>query len=129
MDSSKKIAIISTLWIVVMLNMAFADIFSFMLPGSLAEMIAGTASPFPITHEIMLGFAIILEIPLIMIILSRVLKARANRWVNTVAGAITVAFVVGGGSLDLTYIFFSAIEIVSIALIIWLVWKRPRLEG
>ena len=116
MDSNKKTAIISTLWIIVMLNMAFADIFSFMFPA--------VAAPFPITQKIMLGFAIILEIPIVMIILSRLLKDKVNRWVNTIASVITIAFVIGGGSLTLTYIFFAAMEIVCMAIIIWLAWKR-----
>ena len=121
MDSNKKTAVISTLWIIVMLNIAFADIFSFMLPA--------IAAPFPITQEIMLGFAIILEIPIVMIILSRVLKHKVNRWVNTIASVITIAFVIGGGSPTLHYIFFAAMEIVCMAIIVWLVWKRSNPEG
>jgi hypothetical protein len=117
MDSNKKTAIISTLWIVVMINIAFADIFSFMLPA--------VAPSFPITQGIMFGFAIILEIPIAMIILSRVLKDKANRWVNTIASVITIAFCIGGGSLtQLHYIFFLVMEIVCMAIIVWLVWKR-----
>ncbi len=116
MDSNKKTAIISTLWIVVMLNIAFADIFSFMLPV--------VAAPFPATQVIMFGFAIILEIPIAMIILSRVLKNKVNRWVNTIASVITIAFCIGGGSLTLHYIFFAAMEVVCMAIIVWLVWKR-----
>ncbi|MBE3086080.1 MAG: hypothetical protein IMZ64_07680 [Bacteroidetes bacterium] len=116
MDSNKKTAIISTLWIIVMLNMAFADILTLVLPA--------VASSFPITQVIMLGFAIILEIPIVMIILSRVLKDKVNRWVNTIASVITIAFVTVGGLLTPHYIFFAAMEIVCMAIIVWLVWKR-----
>jgi hypothetical protein len=41
--------ILSTLWIVVMFNMLFADILSFMVPGSLKEIMTGTATEFQIT--------------------------------------------------------------------------------
>jgi len=64
-----------------------------------------------------------------MIFLSRVLKYRANRWANIIAGVITIVFVVGGGSLILHYIFFATIEVVLIALIIWYAWKWPKQEG
>ena len=121
MDSNKKTAIISTLWIIVMLNMAFADILTLVLPA--------VASSFPITQVIMLGFAIILEIPIVMIILSRVLKDKVNRWVNTIASLITIAFVTVGGLLTPHYIFFAAMEIVCMAIIVWLVWKRSNPEG
>jgi Sec-independent protein secretion pathway component TatC len=118
--------ILSTLWIVVMFNMLFADILSFMVPGSLKEIMTGTATEFQITQGLLLIFAILLEIPIAMIFLSRVLKYRANRWVNIIASVITIAFVTGMGTTDLHYIFFATIEVVSMLLIIWYAWKLPK---
>ena len=133
MNSNKKAvkmedmkAKLSTLWIVVMVNILAADIFSFMIPGSLEEIMTGSAASFPITQEIMLVFAIVLEIPIAMIFLSRLLKYRANRWANIIASVITIAFVIGGGSTYLHYIFFATIEDVSMLLIIWYAWKLPK---
>jgi hypothetical protein len=82
---------LSTLWIVVMFNMAFADILSFMM-----ELTTGQTPEVQATQDLMLVMAIILEIPIAMIILSRVLKYRANRWTNIIAAAITIVFVIGG---------------------------------
>lgn len=113
---------ISILWIVVMINMIFADILSFMQPGFLNDIITGN-TPFEITQEILLIFAVILEIPIIMIFLSRILKAKTNRWANIIASVITIIFVVGGGSLALHYIFFATVEIVILLLIIMYAWK------
>jgi hypothetical protein len=67
--------------------------------------------------------------PFAMIFLSRALKYRANRWANTIAGAITTAFVIGGGSTDLHYIFFATIEVVCMSPIVWYAWKWPRQEA
>lgn len=120
---------ISTLWIVVMLNMAFADILSFMLPGKLEEIMTGSAGAISVTQELMLVFAILIEIPIAMIILSRVLKYRVNRWVNSIACAIAAVFVVAGGSTDLSYIFFAAVEIVCMVLIVRYAWKLTAQEG
>lgn len=113
---------ISILWIVVMINMIFVDILSFMLPGFLNDIMIGN-SPFKITQEIMLVFALILEIPIAMIFLSRVLKSRSNRWANIVASAITIIFIIGGGSLTLHYIFFGIVEVVILLIIIKYAWK------
>ena len=124
----KKVKL-STLWIVVMFNMVFADILSFMIPGSLEEIMTGYAGKIQITQGLMLVSALFLEIPIAMIFLSRVLKYRANRWANIFACAITIAFVIVGGSTDLNYIFFAAIEVVCMLLIAWYVWKWPKQEA
>jgi hypothetical protein len=115
---------ISTLWVVVMFSMVFADIVGMMMPGVLTAMSAGQVGV-PVTQELLLVFAVLLEIPIVMIFASRVLKPMANRWANTAAAAITTLFVVGGGSLYLHYYFFAAVEIACMALIVWLVWARP----
>ena len=122
MDTKEKL---STLWIFVMFNMAFADIVGFMNPGVLDEIVKG-ATPITITQELMLVFSILLEIPIAMILLSRVLKYRANRWANIMAGSITILFVIGGGNTNLSYIFFATIEVACILLIVWYAWKWPN---
>ena len=114
---------VSTLWIVVMLNMAFADIVGFIQPGALQ----GAAGPggVQITQGLLLVFALFIEIPLAMVFVSRILKRGANRWVNTVAAVITSVFVVGGGSMELPfYAFFAAVEVACMALIVWSVWSQ-----
>ena len=114
---------ISTLWVVVMLNMAFADILTFITPGKLQELWAGQAGV-TITPGLLLGFAILTEIPIAMIFASRILKPKANLWANTVAAVITAAYVIGGGSLTPHYVFFAAVQIACMALIVGSVWKQ-----
>lgn len=116
---------ISILWIVVMINMIFADILSFMLPGFLNNIISGS-TPFQITQGVLLVFAMILEIPIAMIFLSRVLKDKPNLWANVIASVITIIFVIGGGSLTLHYIFFATIEVLILLLIIKYAWTFKR---
>jgi len=118
---------LSTLWIVVMFNMVFADILTFIDPGALQELWAGQAGVH-ITPGLLLVFALLIEIPIAMIFASRVLKPRANRWANTVAAAITTAFVVGGGSLTPHYVFFATVELAGMALIVWYVWTQRGAE-
>jgi threonine/homoserine/homoserine lactone efflux protein len=75
---------------------------------------------------VLLGAGILVEIPIAMIVLSRVLKHRANRWANIAAGTIMIA--VQSASLfvgipALYYHFFSVIEIATTVLIVWFAWK------
>jgi Sec-independent protein secretion pathway component TatC len=118
---------LSTLWIVVMFNMVFADILSFIKPGALQALWAGQAGV-QITQGLLLVFAVLLEIPIAMIFLSRILKPEANRWANTAAAVITTLFVVGGGSMDPHYVFFASVEVACMALIVWSVWSRRSSE-
>lgn len=119
--------LLSTLWIVVMINMLKADILSLYIPGALDEM-AEFAGGTPIT-QLMLGGAIMMEISIVMIILSRVLRYQVNRWANIIASVITIAFVVGGGSTYPHYLFIAAVEIVCMLLIIWFAWKWTNPEA
>jgi uncharacterized membrane protein len=124
MDKTKKIntkVLLSTLWIVVMINMLKADILSLYIPGA-AEEVARTAGETPIA-TLMLGGAIMMEISIAMIILSRVLKYRANRWANLIVSVITIAFIWGGMSSEPHYIFIATVETICLLIIIWKAWK------
>jgi hypothetical protein len=124
-DMGKRI---STLWIVVMFSMVYADILSFITPGELQALWAGEAGV-QVTPGLLMGAAILVEIPIAMIFVSRVLKPRANRWANTVAALVTTAYVLGGGSLNLPhYVFFVTAEIACMALIVWSVWTQRDSE-
>lgn len=113
--------LLSTLWIVVMINMLKADILSLYIPGS-ADELTRTAGDTPIT-QLMLGGAIMMEISIVMIILSRVLKYRVNRWANIIMSIITIVFVIGGGAAYPHYIFIATVEVICLLLIIWNAWK------
>ena len=68
----------------------------------------GTCRRSEITPGFLLLAAVLAEVPIAMIVLSRVLKHRANRWANIVAGVITIAYVAGGSSTYPHGIFFTA---------------------
>ena len=104
-------ALLSTLWIVVMINILSADIFSVML-GAAGE------APVAITPMIMLAFALVHEIPIAMIVLSRVLQRGINRTLNYIAAGITALYVIAGGSATPHYIFFALAEVVCLIFIV-----------
>lgn len=113
---------LSNLWIFIMFNMVFADILTFMYPGFLAEVMAGHAGGAQITPGFLLVAAVLTEIPIAMIVLSRVLKRRANRWVNIVAAVITIAYVAGGSTTFPHALFFTAVQVACALLIIRYAW-------
>jgi hypothetical protein len=113
--------LLSTLWIVVMINMLYADVLSLHIPGTMEE-VARTAGETPITL-LMLGGAIMMEFSLVMIILCRVLKYRVNRFFNIIVSFVTILFVVGGGANYPHYYFIAGIEMICLSLIIWNAWK------
>lgn len=113
--------LLSTLWIIVMINMLMADILSLYVPGSLSEL-AEFAGTTPITY-LMLGGAIMMEIAIAMIILSRVLPYRVNRWANIITGLLMIVFVIGGGYSYPHYIFIAAVEVMCLSIIMWNAWK------
>jgi hypothetical protein len=132
MKSIKKIdtkVLLSTLWIVVMINMLKADILSLYIPGAtdeLAKTSVSTGTPIP---QLMLGGAIMMEISIAMVILSRLLNYSVNRWVNIIVSIITIAFVVGGGVSYPHYIFIATVETLCLLLIIGFAWKWTNPEG
>ncbi|MDJ0589543.1 MAG: DUF6326 family protein [Pleurocapsa sp. MO_226.B13] len=119
-------ALLSTLWIFVLFNMIFRDLHEFGRPGFLEEIMTGIVNGVQITEELMLLGGIMAEVPISMVLLSRVLKYRVNRWANIIAGAITMAFVINNGVKDLDDVFFAAIEIVALTLIVWCAWKWKK---
>jgi hypothetical protein len=121
---SEMPAKLSTLWIFLLFNMAFADIFSFMYPGSLQQIMTGSVDGTQITPGFLLIAAVVTEISIAMVFLSRLLKPGANRWVNIAGGGITILWVIGGGSLNqLPYIFFALLEVLTSLVIIGMAWK------
>lgn len=112
---------LSTLWIFATLNYIYADVFSvFFSPGALKETAIMPAGA-------VLGFAVLMETAIAMVLLSRVLKYGANRWANIIVGALHTAavffFVFAGTTPAPFSAFFGAIEIVCTLVIIWYAWK------
>jgi hypothetical protein len=105
LSMESKNAVVSALWVIVMINMLAADIFSFMLPQADATT--------QVSQAMMLAFAFVIEIPIAMILLSRVLKPKASFVVNLIAAILTALFVIAGGAGLLHYYFFATIEIIA----------------
>ena len=132
MKSIKKIdtkVLLSTLWIMVMINMLKEGILSLYIPGSAEELARTSASAGTSIPQLMLIGAIMGQLGIAMIILSRVLKYGINRWVNIVVGIVTIAYIWGGAASYPHYIFIATVETLCLLLIVWFAWTWRNVEG
>ena len=118
-----KKVILSTLWVVVMFSIAFADIIGFIEPGTLERIINGDLG-FELTPAMILVFSLLQVIPIAMILVARLFRRGVNRWLNIGASVLTLLYVLGGGNWESTsYYVFAAVEVVAILVIIWQAWS------
>ena len=115
---------ISALWLFAILTYTYGDVVTLMDPVKHGSV--------QLTEGFLLGGSIFMMIPITMVLLSRILKYRANRWMSIIAGTImTVALPVTLFVAKPTsyYVFFTVIEILTTALIVWYAWKWRNPEG
>ena len=124
--------ILQTLWIFAILNYLYADVTGLMSSSLLKEILTGTVDGLQITPGFLLAGAILMETAIVMVLLSRVLKYRANRWANIIAGVIHTVAVFSSmfvGTPGLYYIFFGTIEICCTLFIVWYAWTWRKQEA
>jgi MFS family permease len=83
-----------------------------------------------ISQGFLLGVSILMEIPIVMVLLPRILKYPANRWANIIAGTIMTVVQIATlfGSTTIYYIFFNVIEIGCTLFIVWTAWRWTGAE-
>lgn len=118
----------STLWVFAVFNYLYADILTLMDPEILRQLTTGRVGSLQMTQGFLLGAAILIETAIAMVLLSRVLQYRANRWANLVIGAlhtvaVTLSLVIGGGTPAPYYLLIAVIEIACTSLIVWYAWR------
>ena len=120
---------LSALWIVLMFCYTYADILGFYAPGNIEELISGEIAGIQMTQGLLLGSAILMVIPSVMVFLSLMLKAKANRWTNIIVGIVYMGVL---GSTFLTgrnpayYILYAIVKAMLIVLVIWQAWTWPK---
>lgn len=117
---------LSTLWIFVMFNYLYCDLLGLIDSRSLKQYLTGHINGIDVTQGFLLGSAVLMEIPIAMIVLSRVLKPKANRRANVAAGSVMTVVQIASlfvGGLTMYYAFFSVVEIACTSFIVWYAWK------
>jgi hypothetical protein len=122
------------LWVFMMFNYLYCDVLSLFDPAVIKDVVAGhvTGGSVDFTPEFLLASAVLMEIPMAMILLSRVLGQRSARWANVAAAGFMALVQIGSlavGTPTSYYLFFSAIEVGTLAVIAVLAlrWANPPL--
>jgi hypothetical protein len=124
--------LLSTLWIFAMFNYIYADVHTLMDSNVLNKLLTGYVDSMHITEEFLLVGSILMETATAMVLLSRILKYKANRWANILVGALHTVVVLAsmlGTQPTLYYTFYGTIEVVCTSLIVWYAWKWPPQEA
>jgi hypothetical protein len=129
----RRRVVLSTLWIFAVLNYLYADVFSLFFNPVLQKEVTrrlaeGYVGDIQITQGFVLLTAVLMETAIAMVLLSRVLPYRANRWANILSAAFHTLFVgwsLIGDTFNLFYVMFAATEMACTLFIVWYAWKWP----
>ena len=116
---------LSTLWIFVTLNYLYCDVLGLMDSELLKQFLTGSVDGLVIDKTFLFYGAILMEIPIAMVLLSRILTHKINKWANILSAFIkTLAMVMTlfVGSPTGYYTFFAIIEISTTIFIMWYAW-------
>ena len=116
---------LSALWVALMLNGLMGGMLELWEPGKLEEIMVGEVGGIQITDELLLGFAILMVIPPVMVFLSLTLKDKANRWANIIFSIVFIGFTLFEmlATTSAYAIFGGIVGLVFNALIVWFAWK------
>ncbi len=136
MDANKKTARniqdvqikLSALWVARMLAGFLGDVLRFLEPGMLEQMMTGEVDGVQLTHGMLLGMAIFMVIPIVMVFLSLTLPYKANRWANIIFAILLFGFdLVGLPTYTSAYAtFLISVGLLFNALTVWYAWKWPK---
>ena len=122
---NKKV-LFSTLWIFVTMNYIFCDVFTLFHSESLKQLMTGEMGGMKINQSFLLSFSILMEMPMVMIVLSRILPYKSNRLANIIVALIMTLVQAATLFTDdniLHYIFFSIIEVGTTSFILYSAWN------
>lgn len=120
---------LSALWVTLMLFYIYADILGFYSPGIIESVMTGKIAGFELSEGYLLIMAVWMAVPSLMVILSLILKAGINRWVNLVVAILSLIILAATffvGEFSIRYAIQALVEAVLMVLIFWYAWTWPR---
>jgi predicted membrane channel-forming protein YqfA (hemolysin III family) len=117
---------ILVLWIFVFFNMIFRDLHEFGRAGFIQELTVGVVNGVQITDFLLLIGGIMMEVPLLMLPITILLKPQVSRLANICIGTLMIPLMISTYDLfDPDDIFFLIFEVVALSLVIWYAWRWP----
>lgn len=123
---------LAPLWASLMFLYIYVDYFHLYMPGKTEDIIRGVVFKFDITEGFLLAALASMTIPALMIFLSVALSAKVNRRVNIIVASMYIPYTLFNlvGEPPWMHMVFAAIvEVAILCVIIWYVWKWPRIEN
>jgi hypothetical protein len=116
-------------WTSFMFLYIYVDYFHLYKPGAIDDLRAGVVWEFEITQTLLILFLTSIAIPILMILLSTTLPARANRATNLVVASLNIPYAMFnavGESWTYFYGLSIGLEVLLLAFILRSAWTWPR---
>ena len=116
-------------WTSLMFLYAYVDILNFFTPGVIEDILDGRVFEFDLSQTFSTTALTLVAIPILMVVLSMTLPARANRIMNLIVASVCIpysAFNAVGESWTYFYGLGVALEVIVLALILRYAWTWPR---
>ena len=119
-------------WTSFMFLYIYVDYFHLYKPGVIDDILAGVVFEFDISQTLLTAFLTLVAIPILMVMLSMMLPARANRTINLVVASLYVPvsmFNLVGESWTYFYGLSIGLEVLLLAFILRSAWTWPRMSS
>ena len=116
-------------WTSCMFLYIYVDYLHLYKPGTIDDILDGVVYEFDISQTLLAIFLALVAVPGLMIVLSMVLPARANRVINLVVASVYIpvsAFELAGESWTFFYGLGVGLELLLLAFILRSAWTWPR---
>lgn len=124
--------VVGALWLFAILNYLYCDVLATHDPDYLEALLSGDAGGVTMNQGFLLAASVLMTIPMSSVLVIRIAPHRLARWWSIVAGAIMTVVQVGtlgmGTAPTLSYLYFSVIEVATTAAIVWIAWRRWKVE-
>ena len=118
---------LSALWTALMFCYIYGDYFGLYVPGKLQGMLGGEGPVGPVSEATLVGTALLLAVPGLMVLLSLLLPPRLCRWLNIGLGLFyTAIMLLTMPGAWWFYIVLGVIEVALSLLIVAMAWRWPR---
>ena len=118
---------LSALWASLMFCYIYGDYFGLYVPGQLRGMLEGAGPVGPVSQGSLIGTALLLAVPGLMVFLSLALAPRLCRWLNVALGlfytAIMLLTMPGAWWFHIT---LGPVEVALSLLIVAYAWRWPK---
>ena len=116
-------------WTSFMFLYIYVDYFALYKPGVIDDILAGVVWEFQISQTLLTVFLAAIAVPSLMIVLSVILPARANRVINLVVASVYIPFSMFNAVGESWMYFYGlgvVLEVIVLAVILRSAWTWPR---